>query len=108
MENNEKDNQSRKMITGIIPGDWPNPHNLEAEKAVIAAMLRQPYPCVDTAIELLHNEEVFYSHIYREIFKAIIAIYNDTEINLDLSLGSTQKQNHIFYCPAPSALGMMV
>ncbi len=23
-------------------------------------------------------------------------------------LGSTQKQNHIFYCPAPSALGMMV
>ena len=24
------------------------------------------------------------------------------------TLGSTQKQNHIFYCPAPSALGMMV
>ena len=64
--------------------DRPQPHNLEAEKAVIAAILREPYPCVDIAIELLNNEEVFYSHIHREIFKAALEIYRNKQRKIDL------------------------
>ena len=80
----KKENLNKKKIPGVISEDRPQPHNLEAEKAVIAAMLREPHPCVDIAVELLHNEEVFYSHIHREIFKTIIEIYNDTEMSVDL------------------------
>ena len=80
----KKENLNRKKISGAIAEDRPQPHNLEAEKAVIAAMLREPHPCVDIAIELLHNEEVFYSHIHREIFKTVTEIYNNTEMSVDL------------------------
>ena len=80
----KKENLNKKKIPGVISEDRPQPHNLEAEKAVIAAMLREPHPCVDIAVELLHNEEVFYSHIHREIFKTIIEIYNNTEMSVDL------------------------
>ena len=80
----KKENLNRKKISGVIAEDRPQPHNLEAEKAVIAAMLREPHPCVDIAIELLHNEEVFYSHIHREIFKTVTEIYNNTEMSVDL------------------------
>ncbi len=80
----KKENLNRKKVPGVISEDRPQPHNLEAEKAVIAAMLREPHPCVDIAIELLHNEEVFYSHIHREIFKTIAEIYNNTEMSVDL------------------------
>lgn len=68
----------------MLISDRPQPHNLEAEKAVIAAILREPYPCVDIAIELLNNEEVFYSHIHREIFKAALEIYRNKQRNIDL------------------------
>ena len=63
--------------------DRPQPHNLEAEKAVIAAMLREPDPCVDIALETLRSDEVFYSHIHREIFKAVIAVYR-AKMDVDL------------------------
>ena len=80
----KKENLNKKKIPGVISEDRPQPHNLEAEKAVIAAMLREPRPCVDIVLELLQNENVFYSHIHREIFKAIKAIYNKTEMSIDL------------------------
>ncbi|MFA6104682.1 MAG: replicative DNA helicase [Victivallaceae bacterium] len=80
----KKENLNRKKIPGVIAEDRPQPHNLEAEKAVIAAMLREPHPCVDIAVELLHNEEVFYSHIHREIFKAVKDIYDNAEMSVDL------------------------
>lgn len=80
----KKENLSRKKVPGVITEDRPQPHNLDAEKAVIAAMLREPHPCVDIAIEHLQNDEVFYSHIHREIFKAINDVYNNTDMSVDL------------------------
>ena len=51
----------------------PQPHNLEAERSVLSAMLRDPDINVDVVIEHLgENPEMFYSHIHREIFEAIL------------------------------------
>jgi len=69
--------------------DRPQPHNLEAERAIIAAMLREPHPCVDIVIEQLHNDEVFYSHIHREIFKSVLEIYYS---GMDIDLVSIAHQ----------------
>ncbi len=69
---------------GVVAGDRPQPHNLDAERAVLAAMLREPRPCVDMAIEHLGSAEVFYSHIHREIFQAIWDLHNAGELQIDL------------------------
>ncbi|MFA7231720.1 MAG: replicative DNA helicase, partial [Victivallaceae bacterium] len=58
--------------------------NIEAERAILSAMLREPRPCVDIAIEHLTGEDVFYSNIHREIFKAICELYNETDLGVDL------------------------
>ncbi len=81
-----QENSSKKVrVPGVIAEDRPQPHNHDAERAVLAAMLREPSPCVDMAIELLgNNADVFYSHAHREIFKAIEGIFNDTELKVDL------------------------
>ncbi|MEA4862435.1 MAG: replicative DNA helicase [Victivallaceae bacterium] len=52
----------------------PLPHNLEAERSVLAAMLREPGECVDEVVEVLGEAAggMFYSHQHREVFEAII------------------------------------
>ncbi len=68
---------------GIIP-DRAQPHDSAVERAVLAAMLREPEPCVDIAIEHLRTPEVFYSHVHREIFRVILLLHNDPKKEVDL------------------------
>ncbi len=60
---------------GIMP-DRAQPHDPAVERAVLAAMLREPEPCVDIAIEHLRSPEVFYSHVHREIFRVIVELHS--------------------------------
>ncbi len=69
-------------LAGLI--ERPQPHDLEVERAVLSAMLREPQHCIDEAVELLGAAEVFYSHIHRTIFKAIVALHNHPELKVDL------------------------
>jgi len=71
-----KNNQEKyKAIPGILRDDRPQPHNLDAEKAIIASMLLEPGYCIDQAIEKLGSEEVFYSPAHRAIFKCIHSLH---------------------------------
>ncbi len=76
--------QSNDEAAGSVVNERPQPHNLEVERAVLAAMLREPQPCVDMVIEQLSSAEAFYSHIHREVFKAIDALYNKSDLGVDL------------------------
>ncbi|MCK4981486.1 MAG: hypothetical protein KAS17_01115, partial [Victivallaceae bacterium] len=76
--------QSNDEAAGSVVNERPQPHNLEVERAVLAAMLREPRPCVDMVIEQLSSAEAFYSHIHREVFKAIDALYNKSDLGVDL------------------------
>ncbi|MDF5581005.1 DnaB-like helicase N-terminal domain-containing protein, partial [Vibrio parahaemolyticus] len=53
------------------------PNNIEAEESVIGAMLLNK-EAVNTALEILKPED-FYKDTNKEIFKAIIALYNRNE-----------------------------
>ncbi len=69
--------------SGVLP-DRAQPHDPAVERAVLAAMLREPETCVDIAIEHLRKPEVFYSHVHREIFNAILELHNDPKQKVDL------------------------
>lgn len=74
---------AEKRPAGILP-DRAQPHDPAVEKAVLAAMLREPDSCVDTAIMILHEPEVFYSHVHREIYQTILSLHNDQKKAVDL------------------------
>ncbi len=80
------DTDSRKKtakMAGLLDEDRPQPHSLETEKAVLAAMLKEPASCGNSAIELLGSADVFYSHVHREIFQAVCTLLGDAgEVDL--------------------------
>ena len=63
---------------GLLDEDRPQPHSLETERAVLAAMLKEPASCGNGAIELLGSADVFYSHVHREIYQAICALLTES------------------------------
>ena len=72
-----------RPVPGILP-DRAQPHDPSVERAVLAAMLREPSPCVDIAIEHFRTPEVFYSHVHREIYQVIIDLYADPALKVDI------------------------
>lgn len=74
---------SAPRSAGMLP-DRAQPHDPAVEKAVLAAMLRDPDSCVNTVMEHFRDPEVFYSHVHREIFRVIVDLYNDPEQQVDL------------------------
>jgi replicative DNA helicase len=70
-------------IPGVSGDDRPQPHDLNSEKAVIAAMLLEPKPCVDIAVEKLGSGDVFYSPAYRAVFKCVTELY-ESESGVDI------------------------
>ena len=63
-----------KSLPGLLPTDRPQPHDSDAERAILAAMLLEPQYCVGMAIEKLRGDEVFYSPINRIIYKSILGM----------------------------------
>ena len=59
-------------VLGMIP-----PHSLEAEQSVLGAMIINK-EAINTAIEQIHPED-FYKEANKEIFKAIIELFNRNE-----------------------------
>lgn len=77
-ENEKKSaSTSRKAIPGLFGEERPQPHNLQAERAVLGAMLKEPETCIGLVIEEFDTAEVFYSQVHREIFKTICAMNNE-------------------------------
>lgn len=75
--------EAARPVPGILP-DRAQPHDPAVERAVLAAMLREPSPCVDIVTEHFRDPEVFYSHVHREIFRVIIELYGDHELRVDI------------------------
>ncbi|MDD5596977.1 MAG: replicative DNA helicase [Victivallaceae bacterium] len=76
--------RNNQEASGAVINERPQPHSLEAERAVLAAMLREPRPCIDMVTEQLGTADAFYSHIHREVFKAVDALYNQSDLGVDL------------------------
>lgn len=63
----------------------PSPHNLEIERAVLSAMLREPSYCGSVAVEKLGGDGgAFYSQIHREIFRAFLRLYESSDSSIDV------------------------
>lgn len=75
--------EAARPAPGILP-DRAQPHDPAVERAVLAAMLREPSPCVDIVTEHFRAPEVFYSHVHREIFRVIIELYADPQLKVDI------------------------
>jgi len=60
------------------------PHDLDAERAVIGALLRQPELC-DDVVMVLRNPDDFYHDAHRRIFSHIMKMRSDNS-NIDLLL----------------------
>ncbi|MCF6177386.1 MAG: replicative DNA helicase [Victivallaceae bacterium] len=82
-ENYNKKQRTTKYPS-LISGEQPLPHNLEAERAIISAMLREPDSCIDMGVENLGDEKMFFSHVYRELFKVLVKLKNSTTMEVDL------------------------
>ncbi|MDD3153780.1 MAG: replicative DNA helicase [Victivallaceae bacterium] len=68
-----------------VMADRPQPHDLTVERAVLSAMLREPNPCIDLAVENLGvNSQVFYSHAHRVIYDAVMEMRKVGSTQIDL------------------------
>ena len=72
---NGADLRGEKRPAGILP-DRARPHSLKIERAVLAAMLREPESCINLVIEKFRDDAVFYTPAHREIFNCILELHN--------------------------------
>lgn len=84
----------------------PSPHNLEIERAVLSAMLREPSYCGSVAVEKLGGDGAFYSQIHREIFRAFMRLYevSDTAIDVLMLAEELKKAGKLEACGGLPAL----
>lgn len=75
---------SEERPAGILP-DRAQPHAPAVEKAVLAAMLREPGTCIDMVVEQLGRKEAaFYSAANRTIFSAVLTLNDSPNSSPDL------------------------
>ena len=98
--------ENRRPKASSPVADRPSPHNLEIERAVLSAMLRDPSYCGSKAVELLGSAGTFYSQIHREIFSAYMSLYSTDAGGVDvLALGAElQKAGKLESCGGLPAL----
>ena len=96
-----KDGRAEVRRNAASPvAERPSPHNLDVERAVLSAMLRDPAYCGSKAVELLGNADTFYSQVHREIFSAYMRLYATEASNIDILALSAelQKSNKLESC----------
>ena len=95
-----------RLKTASPVAERPSPHNLEVERAVLSAMLRDPAYCGSKAVELLKSPGAFYYPVHREIFSAYMRLYNASANAVDvLSLSAElQKAGKLESCGGLPAL----
>ena len=86
--------ENRRPKASSPVADRPSPHNLEIERAVLSAMLRDPAYCGSKAVEILKAPGTFYSQVHREIFAAYLRLYEASASGVDvLSLSAELQKN---------------
>jgi len=103
--------QAKRKIPGMINDDRPLPHDSDAEAAVLGAVLMEPRPCLDDAMELLGTASdfydtrknhkkglrlpVFYNPRHQRIYSCLCEMH-DADIGIDLiSVSHTLNQKKI-------------
>ncbi len=81
-------------VANVLGDGRPQPHNIEAERAVISAMLREPETCVDMVIESLQNEKAFYLHQHQMIVKSIMQVHRETQGGADILTVANDLRKH--------------
>lgn len=67
--------EKKKRISGTIHDDRPLPHDPEAEGAVLGALLLEPKPLMEYAIEILGSAKLFYDNEKKKGKKAPVAVF---------------------------------
>ncbi len=68
--------ESAKLPEGVLP-ERAQPHALKVERAVLAAMLREPESCIDLAVSQFGKQEVFYAPAHRVIYHTLVELRNE-------------------------------
>lgn len=76
--------RDKQKHVSLVAGDRPQPHNFEAERAIISAMMREPDTCIDMAVENLGDKSVFFSYVHRELFETLVKLKNHDKMKIDL------------------------
>jgi replicative DNA helicase len=66
-----------KLAAGIIPVDRVPPHNIDAERSVLGAMLLDA-DAIARVVEVL-DEDAFYNGAHRQIYRAILTLFDRNE-----------------------------
>lgn len=74
--------------SGILHEDKPLPHDLNLERSILGAMLLDPQPAVDIAVEKFGSTSTFYSPIHQKIYDCI---YNLHKKGMGIDLISVSK-----------------
>ncbi len=74
IQRDNSNDSGKKSLPGLLPTDRPMPHDSDAERAILAAMLLEPSYCIGLGIEKLRGDDVFYSPVHRVIYKAILEL----------------------------------
>jgi len=80
---------------GTLP-DRAQPHALQTERAVLAAMLREPDSCIDLAVTQLGGDpRVFYTPAHRTIYSTLLKLKDKEGMKVDLiSLAQQLKEQN--------------
>lgn len=80
----EKDFPGRKNASGITMDERPQPHNADAERAILASMILEPSPCIDHAMEKLGSSgEVFYLPVHKIIYDCLSKMHAE-DLGIDI------------------------
>jgi replicative DNA helicase len=98
-----------KKLVGVVKDDRPLPYNVDAEMAVLGAMIIEPKPSIDNVLEILGSGSgffdkgrkkgkqtaVFYNPRHQRIFSVLCEL-DDDDIDIDLiSLVHALRQKNI-------------
>ena len=84
------------------------PHDLDAERAVLGALLRYPELC-DDVVMILRNPEDFYHDVHQRIYRQIKEMHsNNSAIDLLLLGNNLRASNELDLIGGPSFLGELM
>ncbi len=91
-------NRDNKNLIGFFGEDRPLPHNLQAERSVLGAMIKEPELIAD-GVAMLKADDAFYSMIHREVYSSIEKLHrggvNPDAISLAQELSERGKLEEI-------------
>lgn len=94
-------------MVGDLPSRIP-PHNLDAERAVLGAVLLEGRECLPRVIEVLHSPD-FYTEAHRAIFDTMLRLFDRGEpVDLITLTEDLRKAGRLDSVGGPAALALLV